>query len=377
MKVLFICGSIEAGKDGVGDYTMRLARQLILQGSKAAVLSINDTFLINNFSGQIDLNGVSIPAIRLVSTKQLRTEYKMVSSWIEDFNPDWCSIQFVPFAFHPKGLPNALAVDLAPLISQRSLHIMFHELWVGLNKLSSRKEKLWGWFQKKIIEKFITKLKPGIIHTQSQVYIEHLQKSGFSSNQLPLFGNIPVSAVKNFEITHEKIIVFGGIHPGSPIANFAKELSYFSKTTQRPMSIVLVGRSGGEQDSFIGHFKKYQIPVVVMGEQPVAVVSELMSNTTFGLTTTPLLLIEKSGSVAAMLEHGLPVLCLSKPWYTQLVTTISIPPGIIIYNQGELQQDLMKINTLTNHPKSYNTVACVADHFIKDLLSTSNKKGFV
>lgn len=374
MKVLFICGSVEAGKDGVGDYTMRLARQLILQGNHAAVLAVNDSFIIDNFSGQIDLNGVAIPALRLVSTQQLRTQQNLVSSWIEAFNPEWCSLQFVPFAFHPKGLPHSLASTLAPLISKRSVHIMFHELWVGLNKVSSRKEKLWGWFQKNIIETFIAKLKPVIIHTQSQVYIEHLKKSGFFSKQLPLFGNIPISAVKTLETQHYKIVIFGGIHPGSPVANFAEELSRFSNTTHHPLSIVLIGRSGSEQDNFTSHYKNYQIPVEVVGEQPAEVVSALLSSASFGLTTTPLLLIEKSGSVAAMLEHGLSVLCLSKPWYTPLVTSITIPPGIVMYNPGDLQRDLMKINSPKKHNHNDNTVASVADLLIQDLFTYSPKK---
>src|ERR1022692_2576923 len=56
------------------------------------------------------------------------------------FNPNWVSLQFVPFGFHPKGLPFGLPRHLMSIIGSRPLHWMFHELWVLWNfPLSLRK----------------------------------------------------------------------------------------------------------------------------------------------------------------------------------------------------------------------------------------------
>ena len=45
MKICFICGSLEPGKDGVGDYSRRLAGELIRLGHQASIISINDSFV--------------------------------------------------------------------------------------------------------------------------------------------------------------------------------------------------------------------------------------------------------------------------------------------------------------------------------------------
>ena len=41
MKLIFICGSLEPGRDGVGDYTRRLAGELIRQGHQIAIIALN------------------------------------------------------------------------------------------------------------------------------------------------------------------------------------------------------------------------------------------------------------------------------------------------------------------------------------------------
>lgn len=42
MDILFICGSVEPGKDGVGDYTRRLSGELIRIGHEVKILSLCD-----------------------------------------------------------------------------------------------------------------------------------------------------------------------------------------------------------------------------------------------------------------------------------------------------------------------------------------------
>jgi hypothetical protein len=44
-----------------------------------------------------------------------------------------------------------------------------------------------------------------------------------------------------------------------------------------------------------------------LGEQPAQRISELFNTVDFGIATTPLALIGKSATVAAMFDHGLPV----------------------------------------------------------------------
>jgi hypothetical protein len=42
MKILFICGSLEPGRDGVGDYCRRLAGEFLRTGIDTQILSLCD-----------------------------------------------------------------------------------------------------------------------------------------------------------------------------------------------------------------------------------------------------------------------------------------------------------------------------------------------
>jgi len=46
---------------------------------------------------------------------------------------------------------------------------------------------------------------------------------------------------------------------------------------------------------------------VHLGEQPAQRISELLNTVEFGIATTPLALVGKSATVAAMFDHGVPV----------------------------------------------------------------------
>ena len=45
MKIVFICGSAQPGKDGVGDYVRLLALSLLKMGHQAAIVAYNDKFV--------------------------------------------------------------------------------------------------------------------------------------------------------------------------------------------------------------------------------------------------------------------------------------------------------------------------------------------
>ena len=110
------------------------------------------------------------------------------------FGPDWISLQFVPYAFNPKGLVFGLARHLHQLFQGHQAQIMFHELWIGGAKESSTKHRLIGTVQKWLVLDLIEQLKPKVIHTSNQTYVTMLRRAGVTALSLPLFGNIPVLA---------------------------------------------------------------------------------------------------------------------------------------------------------------------------------------
>ena len=84
---------------------------------------------------------------------------------------------------------------------------------------------------------------------------------------------------------------------------------------------------------------------------------------TMGISATATAVIEKSGSVAAMHNHGLPVLSLSKPWTPGSITMTLVQQGIVVYQTGNFKKyaDAVK-EEFTGY-----TVTDVATKFIESL----------
>jgi hypothetical protein len=72
---------------------------------------------------------------------------------------------------------------------------------------------------------------------------------------------------------------------------------------------ILIGRNGDQELRHrVGEeCKHHGWGFLEKGELPTDLISSCLQSADFGVATSPLSLIGKSGSVAAMLEHGLPV----------------------------------------------------------------------
>jgi hypothetical protein len=76
----------------------------------------------------------------------------------------------------------------------------------------------------------------------------------------------------------------------------------------------------------------------VLGLQSSETVSKVLADASHGISTTPIELADKSGSIAAMREHGLPVICLSNPWSTGEYQPRLPPAGVSQYQSGCLEK---------------------------------------
>ncbi|RXF69440.1 glycosyltransferase [Arcticibacter tournemirensis] len=354
MKMVFICGSLEPGCDGVGDYVRRLAIDMIRKGHEIGAIALNDRYVTSSFNGCQTSEGFKLPVFRLPSTHREGKRIKEALRWLNDINPQFLSLQFVPFSFQSKGLPGMLSHILSKIGKGRRWHIMFHELWVGMDVESSKKHVYWGLVQKQLIRLLVKKLKPVLVHTQTKLYQEQLSKMGIPAFYLPLFSNIPVSEQKMIACIEKRevsMVVFGAIHPGAPVELLVKEACQYSKQKGTPVSLTLVGNCGAEQNKWVNVWQSENLPVKVMGGQPASKISEILSGSTLGISTTVTALVEKSGSVAAMRAHKLPVLCVSREWQPRGFGRPVIPPGIIEFTPGILDGCLSSKAAL---PAGYN-----------------------
>jgi hypothetical protein len=366
MRILFLCGSLEPGKDGVGDYTRRLACELIRQAHSCSIIAIMDKGVNVKNEEMQEIDNTSISVVRLPFNNGYKLNCIEAKPWVDNFNPDWISLQYVPFSFHPKGLPFGFAKSIKLISKQRMLHIMFHELWVGMNKESVPKFKVLGAIQKKMIQSFIKNTKPYLLHTQTQLYRWQLKKIEENVLLLPLFSNnrvnTPITVKEKKESIH--FVVFGNIHHGAPIEDFCCCLEQFIKNKSIDIEISFIGLCGPEQQCWISICESKKIKIKVFGEQSSQTISEVLNSASIGITTTPLILTEKSGTVAAMKEHGLSILCVSNSWEVKGFSNEFLPIDVQLFKKDQFDSYLCS----SFKTKNSQTLLSVANQFLDSLL---------
>jgi hypothetical protein len=365
MKILFICGSLAPGRDGVGDYTRRFAGELIRQGHHASIIALNDQLVDSITDTTQETDGIDVQVLRIPAKLSAKVRFAHAGSYIEEYNPEWLSLQYVPFSFQKKGLPWGLGSRLAKIAKGRKWHVMFHELWIGMNTEVTCKFKVWGIIQREITRSILKQLHPVVIHTQTKLYQFELFNLGYNAIYLPLFGNIPVlnKQDKDGKPTKLSFVVFGGIHYGAPIAEFAKQARIYAITNNIEIEVIFIGRCGAELESWIQICKTEGLRVSVLGEQSPMILSEVLSQSNIGITSTPFLLVEKSGTVAAMLEHGLSVICVARQWTVAGFSNDNIQSNVKLFNMSVFSHD----STLNSNSEQHNTVSNVTRQLIESL----------
>ena len=377
MKILFLCGSLEPGRDGVGDYVRRLGLELTRQGHPTAGIALSDQFLTEEQSAVQSAEEGGFPVLRLPAVWPASQRFGRARQRVAEFDPAWVSLQFVPFSFQAKGLPFLLGNQLLPLGKGRLWHVMFHELWVGMDEESTTKYIWWGRGQRLLVKSLLKRLRPKVIHTQTPLYHAHLARLGFESELLPLFANISnaqeqanTAAAKQPQYSSSSaesvgIVAFGTIHPGARIDELARDAAQYAAQHAVPVSLTMVGRGGEEQAHWAASWQAAGLPVHILGEQTPDRISAALRAAALGVTTTPVALIGKSGTAAAMQEHGLPVLSITRPWIPLDVPDPATPAGIFAYRPGNLAAFLTKNTCSPVYDKLYR----IAKQFSTALLN--------
>lgn len=316
MRIVFLCGGASPGENGVGDYSRRLAGEIIRNGHSAAIVALNDTD-VSSITEAVQRDYLTeICVLRLPSNLSWSIRLSCLSKFIAKRNPEWISLQFVPFAFHRKGLPFRLGTRLKHLGVNCYWHIMFHELWVGIEAGASLKMRVWGKLQVILLKCMIKALRPRVCHTSISFYQILLKRLGVNAQQLPLFGNIiRTSEVKrNIYKDTFVMVVFGTIHYGAPVQAFLRDIKKCYSKKFSKFKMVFLGKNGPELDQWLQACGAENIKVEVVGKQKDNIISNIFLNANLGIATTPYLLSEKSGSIAAMREHGLSVIVVARRW---------------------------------------------------------------
>jgi hypothetical protein len=308
MKIVFLCGSLEQGRDGVGDYTRKLAEELALTGHQVAVIALADWYL----DKVLEVKKPNLLELRVPFKLRLSKRFALVKKWVGAFDPDWFSIQFVPYTYHFKGLPFYFLIFLKSLVSKKRVHLMFHETWVGLESRSEWKLKILTVLQKILIKRMVYSICPRVIHTHLPFYQKALEKFGFNVRFLPLFSNITMVNSKKADSESEvlRIGFFSQVEYSESIDLFLRSLLEKAAREKIRYEVLIIGGESNKIKSFCEATKKVELlrgKMKFVGLLSPDDVSKALQSCHLGITPVPRHGLGKSGSVAAFLAHGVPV----------------------------------------------------------------------
>jgi hypothetical protein len=262
-----------------------------------------------------------------------RERVAQARAWLDAFGPDWISLQFVPFGFHPKGLCFGLGKHLAAMNAQASWHVMFHELWLGLEEGTPVKHRIWGALQRRVAMDVMARLRPRVVHTQAAPHRIVLQRNGITAAILPLFGNLPCAGKDGWSGLLEPLVtktagarldrgelylagVLGRVPPEWSLQRVLEILGPLTERSHKRLVLVFFGKNllPPAAIEVFNNVARGRADLVFAGERTDVEMSEILQAVDLGLATTPGQMVQKSGAVAAMLEHGLTVLTTRDDW---------------------------------------------------------------
>lgn len=326
MKIAFLCSSLEPGRDGVGDYTRRLAVACAAFGYRCLVLALNDRHVT---ALTRDESNPACVQLRWPATAAWSERSTQVRDEIAAFAPDHLSWQFVSYGFHPKGIVGPALIALAASLAAYPTQVMLHEIWIGVARGDSWWARFTGWRQRRSILAFLAAAKPDPLQTSTASYAAALAPYGWTATLLPLFSNIPVVPAPARERTdaidrhvsarpgRNGLMVaatFGTLHPQWHPEAAARWLQAAAARQGRSPVLLVIGRTGRHGPRILAQLARTGLPVAVTGELSPADVSCLLQAVDFGISPHPCALTDKSGVVAAMLDHGLPILLPRDDW---------------------------------------------------------------
>lgn len=358
MVILFLTSCLEPGKDGVGDYARRLARECVRQHHACHLLALNDPHVSAPIEMTETVDGAPISTLRLPASLSWEERVILAAAFRERYPLDWISLQFVAYGFDRRGIVKDLARHLASIVAQTPLHLMCHELWIGEGRFSRLKDRVVGQIQRHALLNLIRQLQPRLITSTNPYYRSRLEASGVIATELPLFGNIPIHPAVPIpdDVLRAGLcdeagshpdrwlgLFFGALYPEWKREPFLTTLMAASTHARKRACLVGLGRMGGSGEAFWEKMARDYAPAldfVTLGEQPPRTVSALMQIADFGLAASPWYLLQKSGTVAAMLDHGLPVIVTREELPAGYAPTLTQDP-LLHRCDAELQSKLV------------------------------------
>jgi hypothetical protein len=319
MRVAFICADSTPRRDGVGDYTRLLAQTLAGHGAQTQVLALN---VRHDPAGAFGV-------LALPETMEWRERLRRAKRALSEFRADAISLQYVPHGWNPKGLPLRKARDLSALCRRWPSLLTLHELWQGSVPPSEARDVVYGTLQRPISLALARSFGPGGTATTNAAYRDVLARHGIEAALLPLMGNlVPRPADRDAvrrtllarlapEAAPDETWLCGLF--GSRPAWLARPETWrtlqdaLRRAGRVPVLALLGGPPPGDAELAGWRASLPGVPIGHPGELDDAALSAHLQALDLAVTPTRPALIGKSGSAAAVMEHGVPVVSLFPP----------------------------------------------------------------
>lgn len=319
---------MEPGCDGVGDYTRRLATELGRMGHECLCVALNDRHCPatqNEYdnSGFHGPESFPAPVWRCPARLPWKKRLHCLQVLVDEFKPEWISLQYVPHGYNVKGAPYSLVHYLPHLRGKHQWHVMCHELW--LQDETSMKRRALGKLQKYLLTRLCRRLPAARRSTSIELYKRRLAMAGISASILPLLSNIrcfhcdpafrrELLASLRVENAGEAWIfaIFGTIRPGWDHDELFKAIEQCRIRERKQHCVIISAGNQGAYGEKVWEKMVAEAPSSFIlhktGILPEEGISRLFQSADFGIAIAPLHYLGKSGSAVAMQSHGLPII---------------------------------------------------------------------
>jgi hypothetical protein len=330
MRIAFITGCLAPGRDGVGDFTRRVADECRRRGHVVALLAVGEPEPVAPEAG----NALTL---RLTRSEFLTDGGERARAWLSAFGADRACLQFVPYSFDPRGLFGPAVGPLSRVLNVAATRQVFvHEIWIGSQLGADWKSRLIGAWQRRTCARLWRALAPLTLHTSNAYYAAALAHQGRPARILPLIGAVPRMPGAPLpealaELPPEALLAvhFGTVHPGWDPDDFLAGFGRLARQLGRAPTFWFAGAVGAGaswRDQIVAKWGD-RIRFVADGPQPVAQLAAGFARADLGVSSVPWTILGKSSSVAALREHGLPV-CFTRAGAAPRFATGPLPDPV-------------------------------------------------
>jgi hypothetical protein len=332
MSLVIVVGGLEPTKDGIGDHSRRVAGALIKRGLPTSILALSDTRVADGpCRERQDDEGVGIETLRVSNRLTFTDRVGHGRRFIDEMGGRHALFAFAPYQFDIRGVVSRALVELPDMVRGLSCSFLFHETWIGEQENSGLWTRLVGFTQRRLIQMLVHDLKPAKVYTTNGLYRRMLEAYDITTSLLPHCGNVPVQESRADwlpDALAQHGVELGGVELGSRglsdvymIGLFGslydnlelpRLLPIFDTVARRKGKRPLIANIGimGDRPEWRHWQRVYgkQYGLVDLGPETTLRISQFINSLDLGVSTTSLPQVGKSGTAAAFLEHGIPVL---------------------------------------------------------------------